>query len=58
MKFNRKDFCIYKDLIYILPAIILAFNEPLYIERSFAIEFRWLVFHARFLWLAESEDKE
>ena len=53
MKLYRKDFRIFKDLFYILPAIILAFNEPIYIERNFAIEFRWLVFHARILWMKE-----
>lgn len=55
MKLYRKDFQIYKDLIYILPTIILAFNEPIYTQRNFAIEGRWLVFHARLLWMAESE---
>lgn len=58
MKLYRKDFRIFKDLFYILPAIILAFNEPIYTERNFAIEVRWLVFHARLLWLAERSDKE
>jgi len=51
MKLYRKDFCIFKDLVCILPTIILAFNEQIYTERNFAIEFRWLVFHARLLWL-------
>ena len=51
MKLYRKDFRIFKDLVYIFPTIILAFNEQIYTERNFAIEFRWLVFHARLLWL-------
>lgn len=51
MKLYRKDFRIYKDIIYLLPAIILAFNDPIYSERNYAIEFRWLIFHARLLWL-------
>ncbi len=58
MKLHRKDLRIYKDLFYILPAIILVFNDLIYSKRNFAIEFRWLVFHARLLWLAESEGKE
>ena len=53
MKLYHKDFQIYKNLIYLLPAIILVFNEPVYTERNFAIEIRWLVFHARILWMAE-----
>ena len=56
MKLYRKDFCIFKDLVYIFPTIILAFNEQIYTERNFAIEFRWLVFHTRLLWL-ESKNK-
>lgn len=58
MRLYRKDFYIFKDFIFILPTIILTFNVPIYIERNFAIEFRWLVFHARIMWMAESEDKE
>lgn len=58
MKLYRKDFRIFKDLFYLLPAIILAFNEPIYTVRNFAIEFRWLVFHARLLWLTKKEQTE
>ena len=55
MKLYRKDLMINKNLFYILPAIILDFNEPIYTERNFAVEFRWTIFHARLLWMAESE---
>jgi hypothetical protein len=55
MKLYRKDFRIYTDLIYILPAVVLVFNDPIYVGRNFAIEFRWLAFHARLLWLKESD---
>ena len=58
MKIYRKDFKIFKDYIFLLPTIVLSFNDPIYTVRNFAIEFRWLVFHARLLWLAESEDKK
>jgi len=57
MKLYRKDFRIFTDLVYILPAVILGFNEPIYNKPNFAIEFRWLVFHSRLLWIMESEDK-
>jgi hypothetical protein len=51
MKLYKKQFNIYKDYIFILPTITLNLNEPYYLDRSFAIEFHWLVFHARLLWL-------
>lgn len=57
MKLYRKDFKIYKDYISLLPAIFLSFNDPFYTEDNFSIQFRFLVFHARLLWLAESETK-
>ena len=57
MKLIRKDFCIFKDYFYILPSIALAFNDPRYVQKTFQIEFRWLVFHARLLWVKEGEQK-
>ena len=57
MKLHEFDFRIFMDLIYILPAIVLSFNDPFIQKRNFAIEFRWLLFHARLLWIAESEDE-
>lgn len=51
MKLYKKQFNIFKDYIVILPTIILRSNEPYYLDRNFAIEFHWLVFHARLLWL-------
>lgn len=58
MKLYRKYFQMNKDLFYILPVIILDFNNPIYTERNFAIAFRWLIFHARLLWMAESRGEE
>lgn len=52
MKLYKKQFKIIKDYISIVPTIVLS-NEPYFLERSFAIEFHWLVFHARLLWLKE-----
>lgn len=57
MKLYKKQFNISKDYIFILPTITLNLNEPYYLDRNFAIEFHWLVFHARLLWLEkESND--
>lgn len=55
MKMIRKDFCVFKDYFYILPTIALAFNDLRYVQKTFQIEFRWLVFHARLLWVKEGE---
>lgn len=50
MKLIRKYFRVYKDYIFILPTIALDFNDPIYAKINFAIEFRWLIFHARLVW--------
>ena len=57
MKLFRKDFCVLKDYVFILPSIALSFNDLRYSAHTFAIEFRWLVFHARLLWVKEGEQK-
>lgn len=54
MTFYRKDFQIYRDWITIIPTIQIHINNAIYIHRNIAIEFSWLVFHARFMWM-ESE---
>lgn len=53
MRLYKKKFKIFKDYISIVPTIILRPNEPYFLERNFAIEFHWLVFHARMLWKEE-----
>lgn len=44
---ERKDFCIFKKTVYVLPTIIIHVNEPIYMYNNFSIEFHWLVFHGR-----------
>ena len=56
MKLYRRDFRIFKDFIFIFPTIILALNDPIYSKQNIAIEFRWLVFHARLLWMRGDAD--
>lgn len=56
MKLYRKQFNIAKDYIFILPTIAVSLDEPYYLDRNFAIEFHWLVFHARLLWLEEESN--
>lgn len=53
MKLYKKQFNIFKNYISIVPTIILRPNEPYYLDYNFAIEFHWLVFHARLLWIEE-----
>ena len=45
-----------KNIIYLFPAIVLVINDPIYACRNFAIEFRWVVFHARLLWMEENAE--
>ena len=55
MKLKRKDFEIWKNDIYIIPTFRMFINNMIYTNRNFSIEFHWLVFHARLLWVEESE---
>ena len=59
MRLERKDFCIWKNDICILPTFRVYINNMLYRYNNFSIEFHWIVFHARLLFaLEESEDKK
>lgn len=50
MKVLRKDFRIYPNSFYLIPTILLSFKDFMYPMPNFAIEFHFLVFHARILW--------
>lgn len=59
MKITRKDFCIWKNDIYIIPTFRIFMNNQIYVSRNFSIEFHWLVFHTRLLFeQAESEVRD
>lgn len=49
----RKDFEIYKNDIHLLPTIRTVINDRMYTEKNFSIEFHFLVFHARLLFVKE-----
>lgn len=49
----RKDFEIYKNDINLLPTIRTVINDRMYTEKNFSIEFHFLVFHARLLFVKE-----
>lgn len=47
-----KYFAIYKNDIYLIPTIRIAINEARYMYNYIAVEFHFLIFHARLLWLS------
>lgn len=51
MRLYRHEAVICKNQIYIIPTIILVWDMPMYTKRTFSIEFHWLVFNARLLWM-------
>ena len=51
MKLYRRDFKVYKDWIFILPTITVSLNDPQYRPKNISIEFHFLIFHARLLWM-------
>jgi len=55
MRLYRHEAIICKNQIYIIPTITLIINTPLYIKRNFSIEFHWLIFNARLLWMEVKE---
>ena len=46
-----KEFQIYEKDFYMLPTIRLLVNNLIYIDKNFAIEFHFLMFHGRLLFL-------
>lgn len=50
---GKKQFEIRKNNVYLLPAIQIKTKNPVYTVKNLAIEFHWLVFHARLLFLEE-----
>lgn len=55
MKLYRHEAVICKNQIYIIPTITLIWDMPIYYKRNFSIEFHWLIFNARLLWMEENE---
>ncbi len=50
-KLGRADFAIYKNDLYILPTIRIFINDMIYVDKNFSIEFHFLVFHGRLLFI-------
>lgn len=50
----RKDFEIGNHSIALLPTIVVKGNDWMYTLKNFAIEFHFLCFHARLLWMRDN----
>lgn len=50
-KFDKADFMVDEDIICLLPNIQVVFNSPVYLFKNFSIEFHFLIFHARLLFI-------
>lgn len=48
---DRVDFITSKQDIYFLPTIKMYFNDRMYLCRNFSIEFHFLIFHGRLLFV-------
>lgn len=49
---DRAEFQIYEKDFYIFPTIRLLINNLVYVKKNIAVEFHWLVFHARLLFFS------
>lgn len=52
-KLDRLDMELDENVIYLLPTSMITVNNPIYINKNFSIEFHFLIFHARFLFIKE-----
>lgn len=55
MKLRKKELFIYKDWITILPTIEVHTDDPRYFQKTVAIVFSWLIFHARLLFIEKDK---
>ena len=51
MKFYRKDFYIDKQTIFIIPSVVIDIDNMIYAQHNISIQFHWLCFHARLMWM-------
>lgn len=51
MKLHRVDLWKNKTWIVIIPTIIITIDNLLYTERNISLEFHWMIFHVRFMWM-------
>lgn len=51
MKLYKKNFEIWRNEIYFLPTFKTVTNNPIYGFKNFSVEFHFLIFHARPMWV-------
>lgn len=53
MKFDKRRcaFEMWKNVWYALPTIVIRTNQYIYRDVNCSIEFHWLCFHARLMWM-------
>lgn len=55
MKFKRFQCMFWWNRIYLLPTIVIDFDDASYGCRTFSIEFHFLLWHLRLFWMDEVE---
>lgn len=54
-RLERKDFCIFKNEIMIIPTIRIFIDNMVYKEKNFSIEFHFLIIHTRLLFVKQGQ---
>jgi len=52
-RLERKDFCIFKNEIVIIPTIRIFIDNMVYKEKNFSIEFHFLIIHTGLLFIKQ-----
>jgi hypothetical protein len=52
-KLKGKQFEIFKNDFYIFPTLRMFIDNHMYLDKNFSIEFHFLIFHARLLFMKE-----
>lgn len=52
-RLDKIDFKVYKHNIYLLPTINIYLDNMVYMNNNFLIEFHFLVFHGRLLFMKD-----
>lgn len=52
MKLDKRKctFKVWNNRFYLLPTIVIDFDDVMFMEKNFSIEFHWICFHARLMW--------
>lgn len=50
-RLKRKDFCIFKNEIAVIPTIWIAIDNMVYTGKNFSIEFHFLIVHTGLLFV-------